>query len=157
MLIRPIKNNEIPLLIDFLYESIFQGNAEHLIPRTVIQQPEIWKYIDRFGEMDDDHCLVAEIEGYIVGAVWVRKISAFGFIEKNIPEFAISIYPEYRKQGIGTQLMKSMLLLLKEKGYEKVSLSVQKDNYAAEMYKKIGFEIYKENDQEYIMIYRFDK
>ena len=52
--------------------------------------------------------------------------------------------------------MKKMLLLLKEKGYEKVSLAVQKDNYAYKMYKKIGFEIVDENDQEYIMKYNLN-
>ncbi|MFR8018630.1 MAG: N-acetyltransferase family protein [Mediterraneibacter gnavus] len=100
---------------------------------------------------------MAEEDGNIVGAVWVRNISAFGFVGENIPEFAISIYPEYRNQGIGTQLMESMLLLLKKEGYENASLAVQKKNYASKMYLKIGFEIFDENDQEYIMIYRLNK
>ena len=36
-------------------------------------------------------------------------------------------------------MMKEMLSLLKTHGYKRVSLSVQKANYAAEMYRKIGF------------------
>ena len=157
MLIRAIRSNEIPLLTDFLYEAIFQEDTGNLAPSTIIQQPDIWKYIDRFGELSGDYCLVAEEDGNIVGAVWVRNISAFGFVGENIPEFAISIYPEYRNQGIGTQLMESMLLLLKKEGYENASLAVQKKNYASKMYLKIGFEIFDENDQEYIMIYRLNK
>ena len=46
----------------------------------------------------------------------------------------------------------TMLKLLKSKGYEKVSLSVQKSNYAVSMYKKAGFEVIDENEEEYIMI-----
>ena len=34
----------------------------------------------------------------------------------------------------------------------RVSLAVQKDNYAVKLYKKVGFEIVDENDEEYIMI-----
>ena len=32
------------------------------------------------------------------------------------PSFAISLYKEYRGQGVGTILMREMLALLKEKG-----------------------------------------
>jgi len=45
-----------------------------------------------------------------------------------------------------------MLKLLKNKGYKKTSLAVQKDNYAVKMYKNVGFRIVDENEQEYIMI-----
>jgi GNAT superfamily N-acetyltransferase len=47
------------------------------------------------------------------------------------PELAVSLLKKYRKQGIGTALMKKMIVLLKEKSYEQVSLSVDKANYAA--------------------------
>ena len=50
-------------------------------------------------------------------------------------------------------MMKEMLSLLKTHNYKRVSLSVQKANYAAEMYRKIGFEIARENEEEWIMIY----
>lgn len=36
--------------------------------------------------------------------------------------------------------------------YKQVSLAVQKANYAVKMYKKAGFEIVDENDEEYIMV-----
>lgn len=39
-------------------------------------------------------------------------------------------------------------------GYNKVSLGVQKDNYAFKMYLNVGFEIVYENEEEYIMIHR---
>lgn len=67
--IRPIKREEIILLTDFIYEAIYQNNSQPLIARTIIQEPSIWIYIDRFGSKKDDHCLVAEVDGYVVGAV----------------------------------------------------------------------------------------
>lgn len=76
----------------------------------------------------------------------------YGHIDDETPSFAISLYKEYRHQGIGTALMKAMLSELKEKGYKQASLAVQKANYALRMYKKVGFEIIDENDEEYIMV-----
>lgn len=76
----------------------------------------------------------------------------YGHVDDDTPSFAISLYEEYRGKGIGTKLMKTMLKLLKEKGYKKTSLSVQKNNYAVKMYKNVGFKIIDENEQEYIMV-----
>ncbi len=153
MIIRPIKTNEIMLLTDFIYEAIYQRDSENLVARTIIQDPSIWVYIDGFGAKKDDYCLVAEENGIIVGAVWVRCIDAFGHIDDVTPEFAISVYPQYRNRGIGTNLMKSMIELLGSKGYKKTSLAVQKDNYAVKMYQNVGFKVIDENEQEYIMLY----
>lgn len=45
-----------------------------------------------------------------------------------------------------------MIILLKNKGYEKVSLSVNKDNYAYRMYEKLGFQVIREKDEDYLMV-----
>lgn len=157
--IREIKPNEIPVLNDFLYEAIFQRDEHNLFPRDIINQPEIKIFIDDF-EKPDDLCLVAEVGGKIVGAVWTRilcgEIKGFGNIDEYTPEFAISLYKEYRNRGIGTELMKNMLRLLKDKGYKRTSLAVQKDNYAVRMYHKVGFEIIGESEEEYIMACNLD-
>ena len=76
----------------------------------------------------------------------------YGHVDDETPSFAISLFKEYRGQGIGTRLMLMMLDLLKEKGYKRASLAVQKANYAVRMYKKVGFEIVDENEEEYIMV-----
>lgn len=151
--IRKMTVPEYPLLSDFLYEAIFIPNGIKPPPRDIIASPELQIYVERFGALKDDFALVAEIEGKIVGAVWVRIMNDYGHIDEETPSLAISLYKEYRGQGIGTNMMKEMLSLLKTHNYKRVSLSVQKANYAAEMYRKIGFEIARENEEEWIMIY----
>ncbi len=42
--------------------------------------------------------------------------------------------------------------LLRAAGHKQASLAVQKENYAVKMYKKVGFTIIGENEQEYIMM-----
>lgn len=153
--IREIKPSEIYLLKDFLYEAIFQRDEENPLPKDIINKPELRVFIEGFGK-PDDCCLVADIDGKVVGAVWTRilsgEVKGYGNIDEDTPEFAISLYKEYRNMGIGTALMRRMLELLKERGYKRASLAVQKDNYAVRMYKKVGFKIVKESEEEYLMI-----
>lgn len=151
-IIREMKSEEYSLLKDFLYEAIFQPDENNLAPKDIINKPELQVYIKDFGTQKDDFCFCAEVDNKIIGAVWVRNIKGYGNVDASTPEFAISIYKEYRNLGIGTNLMKTMLRHLKSLGYTKTSLSVQKENYALKMYLAVGFEIIAENSQEYIMI-----
>ena len=151
--IREMKIQEYPLLNDFLYEAIFIPDGVEPPPKSIITSSELQVYVDRFGALKDDFALVAEIDKKIVGAGWVRIMNDYGHIDAKTPSLAISLYKEYRGFGIGTAMMKEILALLKSHGYSRVSLSVQKDNYAAKMYLKIGFEIVRENEEEYIMVY----
>lgn len=150
--IREIQKQEYPLLDHFLYEAIFMPEGIEPPPKTIITSPELQVYVNRFGESKEDRGLVAEVDGKIVGAVWVRIMNDYGHIDDETPSLAISLYKEYRGLGIGTAMMKDILALLKSNGYKQVSLSVQKNNYAAKLYLKVGFEIVKESDEEYIMV-----
>ena len=151
--IREIRENEYYVLSDFLYEAIFIPVGMEKPPKAIIEQPELQVYIADFGK-SDDWCLVAEVKEKIVGAVWVRVMDDYGHIDDETPSFAMSLYEEYRNMGIGTALMRDMLEFLKNKGYKQTSLSVQKENYAARMYQKVGFEVIDENEEEYIMVCR---
>ena len=150
--IRAIRPEEYPLLEDFLYEAIFIPEGETPPERSILQAPELQVYIDHFGEKPDDRCLVAEAGGRIIGAVWTRIMNDYGHLDDETPSFAIALYREYRGKGIGTDLMDRMTALLREAGYKKASLSVQKQNYAVKMYLKTGFRIIAENDEEYLMV-----
>lgn len=152
-LIQPMKQDEYGLLEDFLYHAIFVPDwYKDPVPRSVIYEPELWCTIENFGQDKDDFCLVAEVDKKIIGAVWVRTSKQYGHIDNKTPCFSISLYPEYRNQGIGTELMKKMIKSLTEKGYKRASLSVQKENYAARLYSKLDFETVKEHNGECIMV-----
>lgn len=155
--IREMAQAEYLLLEDFLYEAIFQRDAANRLPREIIHDPQLQVYIRDFGKQKEDYCLCAEVRQTVVGAVWVRNIPGYGSVDSETPEFAISLYPEYRGNGIGTGLMCQMLAHLKNAGYAQASLSVQKDNYALRMYLALGFQIVAENEEEYIMVHRLER
>ena len=149
MLLRELRENETELLQTFLYEAIFIPEGVEPPDRSIIEQPELKLYYENFGSGKADHCIVADDDGKVIGAVWTRIMNDYGHVDDDTPSFAISIYKEYRGQGIGTQLMLKMLALLKEKGYRRASLAVQKANYAVHMYEKVGFKTVDENEKEY--------
>ena len=148
-IIREMKKEEYPLLNDFLYEAIFIQDGVQPPEKNIINSPELQVYVENFGEQKDDICFLAESNDQVIDAVWVREMNDYGHIEDGVPSFAISLYKEYRGYGIGTALMKRMLCELKQRGYEKTSLSVQKANYAVKLYLNVGFEIIDENEEEY--------
>ncbi len=159
-IIREIKPAEVYLLENFLYEAIFQKDGTDPLPREIVNSPELRIYTEDFGK-PDDFCLVAVHESEIVGAAWARILAGdpkgYGHMDARTPELSISLYKEYRDRGIGTELIQSMLQMLKERGYQQVSLSVQKDNRAVRLYKKIGFTVAKEIGEEFVMVYHISE
>lgn len=149
--IRELRKNEQYILAEFLYEAIYVPEGEKTPPKNIIEQPELQVYISDWGK-EDDYCLVAEVDDSVVGAVWVRIMNDYGHIDDKTPSFAISLHKEYRGMGIGTELMKRMLFILKEAGYKRTSLSVQKANYAYKIYLKLGFEVISESEEEFLMV-----
>lgn len=158
--IREIRPEEIEMLKNMLYEAIYQPDTDNLIPKSVLEVPGVNAYIKNFGNEKDDHCLVADLDGKIVGAVWIRIISGsikgYGYVDDETPEFAISLYNEFRNQGIGKQLMCRMIEYLRKNGYKQTSLNVKKENYAVKLYKKIRFEVIGEDDDDYLMLLKLN-
>ena len=152
MQIRRIRDDETEYLKDFLYEAIFVPVGDEPPERSIIEKPELALYYDDFGSGPADNCLVAELDGKVVGAVWTRIMNDYGHVDDDTPSFAISLYKEYRGRGFGTAMMREMLRVLKDQGFKSASLSVQKANYAVGMYEKVGFRAVEENSEEYIMV-----
>ena len=152
MIIRKLKINEIDELKNFIYEAIFIPEGIEKPNKEIILKPELKIYYEDFYNKKDDYCLICEDNNKIIGAVWTRIMNDYGHIDDDTPSLAISLYKEYRGKGIGTKLILSMFNLLKDNGYNKISLSVQKDNYAKKLYLNVGFKIIKETKEEYIMV-----
>ena len=150
--IHKIRPDEHGLLREFLYQAIYLSDGAEPPPRWVVDLSELQVYIAGFGTRPGDHCLVAEMEGTVIGAAWSRIMEDYGHIDNSTPSLAISLLPDYRGRGIGTQLLNSLLLLLQENGYLRASLSVQKDNPALRLYERAGFQILEEKGTEYLML-----
>lgn len=152
--IRDMRPAESPLLEDFLYEAIFLPEGTAPPPKSILNEEALRVYIREFGSQPGDVCLMAEAGGQAVGAVWARIMDDYGHVDDETPSLAISLYPAYRGRGIGTNLLEHMLTRLRQGGYKQVSLSVQKANPAANLYRRMGFEIFRGTEEEWIMVRR---
>ena len=159
--VRNIRRDEWPLIEDFLYEAIFVPEGfEGEVPRSVIfDDPKCRAAFEGFGMLADDRAMVAEVDGRVVGACWVRTTDEYGHIDDETPSFSISLYKPYRGQGIGTALMRALLGELREAGYARASLSVQKGNPALRLYERMGFRIVGDgfDESEWLMVCRLDR
>lgn len=151
-IIREMHADEYPLLENFLYEAVFQQPGSLLPSRNIIHLPALYAYIENFGGRKGDLCLCAEVNDVVAGAVWGRLMHGFGHVDDGTPELAVSVLPTYRGRGLGTAMLGAMLNALGREGYRAVSLSVQKANPACRLYRRLGFRIVHEHDEEYVMV-----
>jgi ribosomal protein S18 acetylase RimI-like enzyme len=155
--IRPIERRDHPLLEEFLYQAVFVPEGVEPPAREVILLPGIYVYIDGFGSGGGDLGVVAEAGGEVVGAAWTRIITAYGHIDDSTPELAVSVLPGWRGRGVGGLMMERLFAILREAGYRRTSLSVQKDNPAVRFYRRLGYVVTGERPdgaghEDYLMI-----
>ena len=149
--VRPMREEEYPLLKKFLYLALYVHKGEDPFPEDIIYKPELKIYYEEFGKKDDT-CLVAEVDAKVIGAVWARIMHDYGYVDDETPSLSLSLVPEYRGRGIGTRLLLSAINVLRDKGYRQVSLSSQKENFSCAMYFKAGFTVHHEDEEEYVMV-----
>lgn len=82
--------------------------------------------------------LVAEDEGRIVGNAEVVKLSGR---ERHVGKLGISVRSGYRRIGIATKLVKSLLREARKQGLKIILLAVFENNLSARtLYRKLGFK-----------------
>ncbi|MFN7929278.1 MAG: GNAT family N-acetyltransferase [Blastocatellia bacterium] len=131
-----------------LYHALYVPAGAPPFPRAIIAQPEIAQYVRDWGQPDDVGLLACEGETSI-GAVWTRRLRAYGFVDDDTPELSIALLPDYRGQGIGTRLMSELFTLLAR--YNALSLSVSRENPALRLYERLGFRIVKDDGHSVTM------
>lgn len=153
LVIREIKPTEYSFLREMLYQAIYVSNMEIKLPREIIDTPELKRYIENFG-VNNDFCLVAEQRDKLIGAIWIRLFDSmnkgYGFVDDETPELSMAVLAEYRCQGVGKELLKALIDKLTNK-FKRISLSVDKENYAYGLYKKFGFVDYLHDEKSIIM------
>lgn len=114
--------------------------------------PELSLYTENFGQKEGDLALAAESGGEIKGIVWARFMRDYGWVADDVPSLAMAVHENCRGRGIGTKLLAEMLRRLAARGDSAVSLSVQKENRACALYFRLGFEVFRDNPEEYVLL-----
>ncbi len=141
----PLTEKDEPFLWQMLYQAAHLGEEGNFKVEDAMNHPDLVKYVKNWGRKGDSGFVaILENSNQPVGAAWVRLFTGenqgYGYISDRIPELAIAILPEYRNQGIGTQLLKHLLVTAKT-SYPSISLSTRATNPALALYKRLGFEV----------------
>jgi ribosomal-protein-alanine N-acetyltransferase len=97
---------------------------------------------------------VAEVDGKIAAML------VLWFIVDEAHIATIAVHPDFRRQGIGEQILLQALRAARDEGAERAFLEVRAGNAAAQaMYKKYGFEVagiragyYKDNNEDALLM-----
>lgn len=141
--IRSITKQDIPFLWETLYESIFTPEGQVPPSRNIIKHPSISKYVKDWGRAGDFGLIAMNNSGESIGSITIRYFKkdnkGYGYVNDEIPELGLAVLSEYRGLGIGTALIKTLLEQGKTMGITAISLSVDPNNPAMNLYKRIGF------------------
>jgi ribosomal protein S18 acetylase RimI-like enzyme len=154
LMIRSLTVADQTFLWDMLYQALYVPEGADPFPRDVVRLPEISRYAEDWGRLDDLG-FVAVINETCVGATWIRLLKGankgYGYVDETTPELTIALAPEFRGRGIGTELLARLTAEAKNR-YQAVSLSVSPDNPALRLYRRFGFEVVARSGNSLTMI-----
>ncbi|MBE8521995.1 GNAT family N-acetyltransferase [Amycolatopsis sp. H6(2020)] len=112
--------------------------------RRVLAAPETAHYIAGWPR-DGDLGVVAEADGEPAGAAWLRFFApedpGYGFVAADVPELTIGVASRWRGQGVGRALLRAVEARARMAGIGRISLSVERKNFAQRLYLAEGYEV----------------
>ncbi|WP_328648238.1 GNAT family N-acetyltransferase [Amycolatopsis sp. NBC_00348] len=112
--------------------------------RRVLLAPDTAHYVAGWPR-PDDLGVVAEADGERVGAAWLRFFTAddpgYGFVAADAPELSIGVVAAWRGRGVGRALLRAAEDRARTAGVERISLSVERKNFARRLYLAEGYEV----------------
>ena len=115
---------------------------------TLKDHPYLEQYHRNYGNFNGDIGVYAIVDRKIAGGAWSRMLAnGFGHVDANTPELAFAVLPEFRNQGIGTQIMDQLLTEI-SKLHSQVSLAVREGNPAIRLYERLGFSKVEDSEMK---------
>lgn len=141
MQIREATTADRQFLQEMLYEAAtWRGSDDST---DVLREPHIALYIAGWRRDGDTGVLAEDDRGGPIGAAWFRVFDAqehgFGFVGPDVPELTVAVRRDARGQGVGTALLEALLVHARAARVPALSLSVEDDNPAVRLYRRLGF------------------
>jgi len=149
---------DLPFLEKMLYEAIFWNPLTKRMPiDEILIVPDISKILHQWKNRDGDFSLIAiNSKDRPIGCVWYRfwtiNNQSFGYIDDETPEIGIAVVKNYRSKGLGTNLMNAIIDHARNIGINKLSLSVEPNNFALNLYQNLGFIKVAESGTSWTMV-----
>jgi ribosomal protein S18 acetylase RimI-like enzyme len=140
-------------LAEMLYEAVNwrdDGAEERPSFEEQLAQPELRRYVEEWGRKGDLAIVALDRLDEPVGAAWCRLFTTeqpgYGFVDADVPELSIAVYPECRGRRVGSLLLSTLVTRARAEGHRALSLSVASGNPAGRLYARIGFEVVANGD-----------
>jgi GNAT superfamily N-acetyltransferase len=132
-------------LADMLVEAVnWSAEWKPRSRRRVLSDPRTAHYIADWPR-ETDLGVIAEAASEPVGAAWVRFFPAddpaYGFVSSDVPELTIGVAVSWRGRGVGRTLLRAIATSAAEAGIGRISLSVERKNFARGLYLSEGFAV----------------
>ncbi|MFF2052254.1 GNAT family N-acetyltransferase [Leifsonia sp. NPDC058194] len=154
--IRPAAGDDARAIADMLVEAV-NWNALRARPRvTVLEDPFVSRYIAGWMRPGDFGCIAEDHNGTPVGACWARLFPAnapgSGFVAVGVPELTLGVNPQWRAHGVGRALLKEIARRGAATGVARLSLSVDRANFAQRLYVSEGYVTVASDDRADVMV-----
>ena len=152
---RPAGPEDFTFLATMLGESaVWRPDKPTPTSDQVLADPRYALYLAGWPRQGDSG-LVAEQDGP-VGAAWYRTFTeashGYGFVAEDVPELAIAVIASRRHEGIGRRLLIDLIKASIAQGYPALSLSVNGDNPARDLYESVGFVPVERHGSSWTMV-----
>lgn len=142
--VRPAVQTDGAFLGDMLVEAAnWRGTVR--LRHEVLTSVEHRRYIAGWMRPGDAGLVAVDGAGESIGAAWYRMLSrsdpGFGFTGVGVPELIIGVRPIWRAHGVGRDLLRRLCELARAEGHARLSLSVERGNFAATLYRSEGFAV----------------
>jgi GNAT superfamily N-acetyltransferase len=111
----------------------------------ILASAEHNRYLSGWMRPGDAGFIAVDDLGAPVGAAWYRMLPrsdpGFGFAGTGVPELIIGVRPIWRAHGVGRALLQRLCEHARAQGYARLSLSVERDNFASTLYRSEGFSV----------------
>lgn len=133
----------------FLVEMVCEAanwHPDRMRPKVdLLADANVMRYARGWKRPADDGVIAVEDSGESIGACWYRVLPqddpGYGYVATGVPELTLGVRPMWRAQGVGRALLSDACELARRAGHQRISLSVERDNFAARLYRSEGFVV----------------
>jgi GNAT superfamily N-acetyltransferase len=141
--IRTAEQADAVFLADMLVEA-FNRHPDRTRRRVeLLADPAVNRYLAGWRRPGDDGVLAIDDHGDPVGACWFRVLpkwdAGYGWVAAGVPELTLGVRPIHRARGVGRALLRATCALAAGRGHQRISLSVERANFASRLYVSEGF------------------
>ena len=143
--IRPATAADGAFLGDMVVEAANWSPGRSRPRYEVLTAPEHGRYVSGWIRPGDAGFVASDPQGEPIGAAWYRMFPrsdpGFGYVGTGVPELIIGVRPIWRAHGVGRALLRSLSDNARAEGFARLSLSVERGNFAAVFYRTEGFAV----------------